>query len=308
MTEGSSLSFGVVATASDPGSIAALEELPIDSIWTGGHVASRNPSTEALMSLARISALTTRVKIGTSVLLLPLYPPAIVAKQVADLDRATGGRLILGVGVGGEYPQEFRACGIPINERGHRTDEAIPLLRRLWSGVEISHGGPLYPMSQVKIHPSPAQPGGPPIVVAGRKEVAMRRAAKVGDGWMPYLYSPRRYAASVDQIRSHAAEIGRDLTDFGWHAFVFTNVDSDGDEARQAAAQTMGGTYKQDFRAMVDSVAAAGTPGEVREKLQSFVDAGVRSFVFMPATWSGDSDSIVHRLLDDVVPALNIRG
>src|SRR5262245_60559290 len=147
-----------------------------------------------MMQLARLSALTERVRIGTSILLLPLYAPAIVAKQVADLDRATGGRVTLGVGIGGEYPQEFRACQVPVAERGRRTDEAIPLLRALWSGEERTHDGRYYPMDAVRIHPPPAQRGGPPIVVAGRREPAMRRAARLGDGWMPYLYSARRYA------------------------------------------------------------------------------------------------------------------
>ena len=173
------------------------------------------------MALARLSAATERAWIGTSILLLPLYPPAIVAKQVADLDRATGGRVILGVGVGGEYPQEFRACGVPVGERGRRADEAIVLLRRLWRGEEISHDGPFFPMTDVRIHPPPAQPGGPPIVVAGRKDPAMRRAAVLGDGWMPYLYSPRRYAASVSRIRQIADEAGRDLRSFEWYAVRF---------------------------------------------------------------------------------------
>jgi probable F420-dependent oxidoreductase len=300
------LSYGFV-TGGDPHKVAALEELPIDSLWTGGHVASRNASTEAMMSLARISAATKRVKVGTSILLLPLYPPAIVAKQAADIDRATGGRLILGVGVGGEYPQEFRACGVPIAERGRRTDEAILLIRRLWSAEEITHEGPFYPMTNVRIHPAPVQTPGPPIVVAGRKDAAMRRAARIGDGWMPYLYSPRRYAASVQRIRTIAAEEGRDLQGFDWYAFVFVNVNADGDQAREAAAATMGGNYNQDFRAMVDSVAAAGTPGEVRSRLQDFVDAGARHFVFMPAAGTDNPDPIVKRLVDEIMPALRIR-
>jgi probable F420-dependent oxidoreductase len=283
---------------------AAMEDLPIDSLWTGGHVASPNPSTEAMMGLARLSAVTERVRIGTSILLLPLYAPAIVAKQVADLDRAAGGRLILGVGIGGEYPQEFRACQVPREERGRRTDEAIGLLRRLWTAQEISHQGRYYSMEEVKVHPAPAQPGGPPIVVAGRKEPAMRRAALLGDGWMPYLYSPRRYAASAETIRSAAADAGRDLSGFGWYAFVFVNVDPDGDRAREQAARTMGGQYNQDFKAMVDNVAAAGTPEEVTRKLNAFVDGGARHFIFMPASGTGNADSIVHRLLDEVIPAV----
>src|SRR5690606_170936 len=111
--------------------------------------------------------------------------PAIVAKQVADLDRATGGRVVLGVGVGGEYPAEFRACQVPVSERGRRADEAIRVIRRLWTAETITHGGPFYPMEEVRVHPAPLQPGGPPIVVAGRKEPAMVRAARLGDGWMP---------------------------------------------------------------------------------------------------------------------------
>jgi probable F420-dependent oxidoreductase len=283
---------------------AAMDELAIDSLWTGGHVASPNPSTEAMMSLARLTAVTERVKIGTSILLLPLYAPAIVAKQIADLDRACGGRLILGVGIGGEYPQEFRACQVPVKERGPRTDEAIGLLRRFWTAEEISHQGPYYPMEDVKVHPAPAQVAGPPIIVAGRQEAAMRRAAWLGDGWMPYLYSPRRYAASVETVRRFAADAGRDLSDFEWYAFVFVNVDPDGDRAREEAARTLGGNYRQDFKAMVDSVAAAGTPDEVRQKLEGFVDAGARHFIFTPAPGLGDADRVVHALLDDVIPAV----
>jgi probable F420-dependent oxidoreductase len=299
------LSVGLVS-GGDLKRTAGLEQLPIDSLWTGGHVASRNPSTEAMMSLARLSAVTERVKIGTSILLLPLYPPAIVAKQVADLDRACAGRLILGIGVGGEYPQEFRACQVPLGERGARTDEAIPLIRRLWSAEEISHQGRFYSMNEVKVHPPPMQPGGPPIVVAGRKDPAMRRAALLGDGWMPYLFSPRRYAASVDRVRQVAAEAGRELKGFDWYAFIFFHVDPDGTRAKQEAARTMGGQYNQNFRDMIDHVAAAGNPEEVRAKLQAFVDAGARHLIFMPAPGTGDPDTIIHRLLGDVLPAVRV--
>jgi probable F420-dependent oxidoreductase len=297
------LSIGLVA-GDDPKRIAALEQRPIDSLWVGGHVASPNPTPEALVALARLSAVTERVTIGTSILLLPLYQPAIVAKQIADLDRATGGRLVLGVGVGGEYAQEFRACGVPREERGRRVDEAIPLLRRLWTAQEITHEGHFYPMAEVRIHPGPAQSGGPPIVVAGRRDVAMRRAALMGDGWMPYLYSPRRYAASVTRIREVAGEANRDLSGFGWYAFIFVNIDSDRQRAREAAAATLGGQYNQDFRSMIDHVVAAGTPEEVLGQVQAFVDAGARHLIFTPAAGTGDPTAVVDRLLDEVVPYL----
>jgi len=257
-----------------------------------------------MIALTRLATVTERAKVGTSILLLPLYPPALVAKQVADLDRASGGRVILGIGVGGEYPGEFRAVQVPVEERGRRTNEMIPLLRRLWTAEPITHDGRYYPMRDVRIHPAPAQPGGPPIIVAGRKEAAMRRAAILGDGWFPYLYSPRRYAESVATVEHVAEEIGRDLTGFDWCVFVFLNINSDGDVAREEAARTMGGTYDQDFRAMVDSVAAAGTTAEVTAKLCAFHDAGARHFVFLPATAGADHRAVLDRLLGEVVPAL----
>jgi probable F420-dependent oxidoreductase len=284
--------------------VRALEEHGVDSLWVGGHVASPNPSPEAMMGLARLAAFTERVQVGTSILLLPLYPPAIVAKQIADLDRVTDGRVVLGVGVGGEYPGEFRACGIPVGERGRRTDEMIPLIRRLWSADVITHTGRYYPMEDVRIHPAPVQPGGPPIVVAGRQEAAMRRAGTLGDGWFPYLYSPRRYAASVETVRAAATAAGRELSSFEWLVWVFVNVQADGDAAREEAARSMGGTYDQDFRAMVDHVAAAGTSDEVTDKVRAFYDAGARHFVFSPATAGNDPVPVEERLLGDVVPAL----
>ena len=301
MTNDAEVEIGLVAVAGT--SIAELEELPIDSLWVGGHVASRNPSPEVMMALARLAALTTRVRIGTAILLLPLYPPAVIAKQVADLDRATGGRVTLGVGVGGEYPQEFRACQIPVAERGRRTNEIIPLLRRLWTAEEITHEGRFYPMADVRIHPAPVQPGGPPIVVAGRSAAAMNRAATLGDGWMPYLYSPRRYAASVEAVRAAAAD--RDLTGFGWYVWVFVNIDPDGERARHQAAASLGGTYSQDFREMIDGVAAAGTAAEVVAKLCAFYDAGARHFIFAPATAGQDPQPVIERLFGDVVPHLH---
>jgi probable F420-dependent oxidoreductase len=299
------LSFGVMAGAPDA-DVAYLESLPIASLWVGGHVASPNPSPEAMAALAWLASRTERVRVGTAILLLPLYPPAVVAKQIADLDRATGGRVTLGVGVGGEYPSEFAACGVPVAERGARTDEAIPLLRRLWSAAPVSHHGRFVEFDDVRIHPAPAQGSDLPIVVAGRQPVAMRRAARLGDGWMPYLYSPRRYADSVATIRETAATDGRDLAGFEWFAFVFVNVDEDGDRAREDAARFLGGTYtKGDFAAMIDRVAAAGTVEQVTATLQAFVDAGARHLVFTPMVRSHPRP-LLDRLVGEVLPGLHV--
>jgi len=299
----SDVGFGLTApTTTDE--VRALEDLGVASLWVGGHVASPNPTPEVIVALARLSAQSTTAVIGSSILLLPLYPAAIVAKQLADIDRAGAGRTVLGVGIGGEYEAEFRACQVPRAERAGRTDEALPLIRELWSGEPVRHETGFYAMGDgdVRIHPAPAQPGGPPIVVAGRQPAAMRRAATLGDGWMPYMYSPRRYAESVARIREEAAAAGRDLTGFGWTLFSFLSVRTDGDEARREAAQMMGGTYRQDFDQMVRSVALAGTPDEVAGRMREYVQAGVRHFIFAP-TSRADAPAWTRLLRDELVPA-----
>ena len=281
-----------------------LEARGVDSLWIGGHLSSRNPSPEVVVGLTRLATVTERAKVGSSILLLPLYPPAIIAKQIADLDRASGGRIVLGVGVGGEYPQEFRAVEVPMEERGRRTDEIIPLLRRLWTAEEITHEGRYFTLRDVRIHPAPMQADGPPIVVAGRKEVAMRRAALLGDGWFPYLFSARRYGESVAVIKQTAEQAGRDLDGFEWCVWVFVNINPDGDLARSQAARAIGGSYSQDLGSMIDRVAAAGTASEVSAKLCAFYDAGARHFVFMPAAAGAEQQPVLDRLFDEVLPAL----
>jgi alkanesulfonate monooxygenase SsuD/methylene tetrahydromethanopterin reductase-like flavin-dependent oxidoreductase (luciferase family) len=287
-----------------PALAADLDAAGVDSLWVGGHVAAANGAAEVLINLARISAVVEHALLGTSVLVLPLYPPALVAKQIADLDRATDGRIVLGVGVGGEFPEEFRACEVPAAERGTRMDEAIGLLRRLWTGESVTHAGAHHAMDDVRVLPAPVHPGGPPIVVAGRKERAMRRAAVTADGWMPYLYSPRRYAASVATITQLAATTGRDLTGFGWFAFVFVNVNADPAVARREAAAAMGANYDQDFDAYLDKVAVAGTPAQVVARLTEFIDAGARHLVLAPAAPADAVDLVARRLAGEVIPQL----
>ena len=210
------LSFGVMTGGPDT-DVARLESMPFDSLWVGGHVASRNPSPEAMVALAWLAARTERVRVGTAILLLPLYPPAIVAKQIADLDRATGGRVTLGVGVGGEYPDEFAACGVPLGERGPRTDETIPLLRELWSGEPVTHHGRAADFDAVRIHPSPAQGPRLPIAVAGRQPVAMRRAARLGDGWLHGGGDPADLPGLLARLARFRAEEGTEGRPFEVH-------------------------------------------------------------------------------------------
>jgi alkanesulfonate monooxygenase SsuD/methylene tetrahydromethanopterin reductase-like flavin-dependent oxidoreductase (luciferase family) len=128
------------------------------------------------------------------------------------------------------------------------------------------------------------QPGGPPLLVSGRKPPAMRRAARLGNGWMPYLMSPDAYARSVRVIEDEARSVGRDLRDFEWMMYLYCSVRADGDQARDDVARFLGGAYGDRPAAMLDRIAPSGTPEEVAARLQEYVDAGVRSFIISPAT------------------------
>lgn len=188
-----------------------------------------------------------------------------------------------------------------------RTDEAIPLLRRFWTAEPVSHNGRHHRFVDVRIHPAPAQEGGPPIIVTGRQPVAMRRGAALGDGWMPYLYSPDRYARSVATIRAEAEGIGRSLDDFSWMAYVFVSLDDDAPRARTSALEFFGGTYgKNDSMTdMLDRVACVGNTEQVTSRLGEFVDAGVEHFVLAPI--GPAPQDAARRLLTEVLPQLGGR-
>lgn len=275
------LRIGVVAPPTK-GGVRALEEVGVDSLWVGGHLASPNPSPEPMVWLARLAEQTERATIGTATLVLPWYPPAVAAKQLADIDRASGGRLVVGVGAGGEHPDDFAAAGVPVEQRGGRLDESVLLLRRFWTSEPVDHSGRHFHYHGLRIHPPPARRGGPPLVITGRRGPAMRRAAHLGDGWMPYLYSAERYAASVTAIRELAATQGRSLQDFLWMAFVMVSVDTTDAAAWDQATRFLGATYAQDFTGLVRRVAVAGTLDGVVDHLLDFVRAGARHLVLLP--------------------------
>lgn len=275
------MSVGIVAPQQSS-SVRALEAAGIDSLWVGGHLASPRPSPEPLVWLARLAEQSEHVTIGTATLVLPWYAPPVAAKQLADIDRAAGGRLLVGVGAGGEYPDDFVAAGVSITERGTRLDESIGLLRRFWAAEPVHHVGGHFHYEGLRIHPAPERANGPPIVVTGRKVAAMRRAARLGDGWMPYLYSAERYARSVVAIRECADEAGRSLDDFRWMVYVMVSVNDSTGTARRRAAEFLGATYGQDFDEFVDRVAVAGTLETVINRLGAFVEAGARHLVLLP--------------------------
>ena len=258
------------------------EALGFDSIWAGDHLSFHIPILESLTLLSFAAAATERIALGTSVFLLPLRHPTTTAKVAATVDVLSGGRLTLGVGVGGEFPPEFRAVGVPVEERGPRTDETIELLRRLWSEDGVEHRGRHFELGPISLDPKPVQPGGPKIVVGGRKAPSMRRAGQLGDGYISHMCASETYRENLLAIDRHAAAAERGSVDFQSLGFVFTAFDPSYEAALDRAAKMLGSIYRRDFREAAAKYCLLGRPEDCMEQIERFVAAGCRHFVLSP--------------------------
>jgi probable F420-dependent oxidoreductase len=221
---------GPFATPDRIGQLAArAEALGFDSVWVSDHVviptdwtseypygppgtftleSSRN-YFEPLITLAWVAGATRRVRIGTSVLVVPLRNPVLAAKQLATLDALSSGRLILGIGVGW-LQEEFEALGNPyFHQRGALTDEYIRLFKELWSGQPTSFEGRFYHLRSVVAEPGPAQKPGPPIWVGGHGERALQRVIEIGDAWATIRIDVEAFSRGAERLRQLAAEHGR---------------------------------------------------------------------------------------------------
>jgi len=196
---------------------ARADELGFHSVWVHdhvfnvGHVLDRigdKPYYEPLTLLAFVAARTTRVRLGTSVLVLPYHNPIRLAKAAATLDVLSGGRLILGIGVGA-IESEMEAMGTPFKERGVFSDEAIAVMRALWTQDDPRFDGRYSRFAGMKFSPKPLQTP-IPIVVGGVSHAAIRRAARVGDGWQPLGFAPDALAQGIATLRAEARACGRD--------------------------------------------------------------------------------------------------
>ena len=162
--------------------------------------------------LAFAAAVTETMKLGTGVLLLPLHAPIVLAKRVATLDALSGGRVLLGVGMGWQK-EEYQTIGVPYEERGPRLDEGIAAVRALWTQSPASHHGRFYHFDRVHSDPKPALPGGVPILIGGSTDFAARRAGRIGDGFYPHAISPDDLARRIETMRAAAIEAGRNPDD-----------------------------------------------------------------------------------------------
>ena len=279
----------------------AAEALGYEFVATGEHVFFYGPVGNGLIQLAAAAGATTSIKLMSAITLVPLYPASLLAKQVATLDMVSGGRFNLGVGVGGEFAKEFEACGVPVNERGARTNEALRLMKRLWTEDNVSFDGRFCTLSGVTLAPKPSSP--PPIWISGRSEAAMSRCARYGDGWLPYMYTPERLADSLASITTFGDSEDR-TEPVKPGLYIFFAVHEDGARGLKMATERLSVQYNQDFSKLVGKYALAGSPDDCIARLREYIDAGARTIILNSACPGGYVEENEQLLAQAVLPAL----
>lgn len=269
-----SLGWGtpVVAAAKE------AERAGFDAVWAGDHLMFHQPVLDSLCSLAAAAAVTGRAALGVSVLQLALRHPVWAAKQLATIDALAPGRLRLGVGIGGEYPEEFTAAGVSRATRGRRLDEIMQVLPAMLAGGPVHHDGPLAPVHTSGLRPAVSVL--PPVTVGGRSDAALRRAARYGDQWMGMWMSARTVQDCAGKLAAFAAEQGRPVPSIAM--LILVNVDDDAAAARRGAAEFLHAHYGMPLE-RVERWTGYGPPGKVAGLLHDYAAAGVSEFVLMPA-------------------------
>ena len=286
------LTFGCNLTAEGYWDIAEFarraEELGFDRVTIGEHIMDGNPPRSTLMGIPAMAAAagaTRTLRVMTGIVIAPLYHPVMLAKMAATLDLVSNGRLDLGIGISGQRDTqiEFEALDISLRTRGRRTDEIMQVMKRLWTEEHVTHRGRFFNFEDVTLLPRPVQQPYPPIWVAGRSEAAMRRAALLGDGWYPYLFTVRRLRRSNETVRNYAEEASRDLSGFHWGLNQPTAISHNPKDALERAVSNVGQRYVTAERSAEDIATAlciTGTPEDCIGAVEERVDAGVRDFIF----------------------------
>ena len=265
------------------------ESMGLDSVWVGDSLLAK-PRHEPLTLLAAVAARTTRVSLGTAVLLPALRNPVVLAHLVATLDQISQGRVILGVGIAADAPNvraEFTAAGVPFDKRIGRMLEGLRLCRALWSGKPVSWDGRWTLREQV-LGPTPYQPGGPPIWMGSRVRAGIVRTGRHFDGWFPTGPDARAYRDQITQVREVAEQSGRNPEDIAAAVYVTLRMDEDSaaaDRHVNAFLENYYGVPAHKLRTV--QACFAGPASAAVDWLGEFVNAGARHLVIRLA---GDHD------------------
>ncbi len=263
------------------------EAIGLDGLIAGDHVTFHGFGYDGLQTLTAIATVTERIQLKTAVYLLPLRHPVPVALQVAALSQLSLGRFVFGIGVGGEDPHEFTSCGIDPRTRGARTNEALQIVRRLWSEDGVTFRGRHFDLHDVTVYPKPLGPV--PIFVGGRSDHALRRAGRYGDGYTGIWQSLDRFRQAGELVAQEAVAAGRDplVVEMGmqfWTAIAPVRA-----TAREMVAQGMGSTYRLPFERF-ERYTPYGSAREVAEFIAPYVEAGARHVNLIPVQGSPEEN------------------
>jgi alkanesulfonate monooxygenase SsuD/methylene tetrahydromethanopterin reductase-like flavin-dependent oxidoreductase (luciferase family) len=264
------------------GWVREAETAGIDGVFVGDHVTFYGSGGDGLVRLATIAAVSTKLELQTCVYLLALRHPTPVALQCAMIDQLSQGRLVLGVGIGGEDPNEWWACGVDPKTRARRTDEGMQVLRSLWTQEETTFSGKYYQLDRVRMRPKPYRHGGVVMQVGGRSDAALRRAARYGDGWTGIWCSVRRFVEAGEKMSEFALQAGHEGVTFPRGMQVWMGVDTDRAKAKQKVSGSMEAFYRLPFSAF-ERYTPSGTPEEIAEFIAPYVEAGCEWLNFVIA-------------------------
>jgi probable F420-dependent oxidoreductase len=284
--------------------IDLCENTDIDSVWFSERLTSPQPVLEPMTTMAAVAARTRRLKFGPSVLIAPFRSPVLLARELAMIDYLSGGRMLPAVGVGAEQDREFRASGIPVKERGRRTDETIRILRRCWAEDEVTFDGEFWQLDRITVLPKPRQQPFP-LWIGGNTEVAMRRTGQLGDGWIPSFITPEAFAAGVVKTRAFAAAAGREVPADHFGVLIYFAFAPDRATARAVATPFVPRNRIDD--ATLEQSAAFGPPGLLVERLEQYVRGGASKFIVRPMVPHDRMLDHLARLAEDVVPIFHAR-
>ena len=267
--------------------LARASDAGIDHVCCGDHVSFFvGVGLDGLVQATALTMLHPRLPVMTGVYLLPLRHPVLVARQLSDLDQLAPGRLVFGVGIGGEDRHEVEICGVDPSTRGRRMEESLIVLRQLLSGAPTTFHGEFFDFDDALVLPAPVRPV--PIIVGGRSDAAARRAGRLGDGWLGIWNSSRRFAEVVEMAGEEAVRAGRTDPPSQYAMQLWCGIDDTTEAARARLAPAMEAFYQIPFERF-EKYSPYGTPEDVAEFLEPYVDAGCTWFNLIPQ--AGDRDA-----------------
>ena len=260
--------------------LAAVHDVGIDYVCVGDHVSFFvGVGLDGLLQATALTMLHPTLPVMTGVYLLPLRHPVLVARQLSDLGQIAPGRLIFGVGIGGEDRHEVEICGVDPATRGRRMEECLAIVRQLLTGEPVTFHGEFFDLDDALIVPAPLEPA--PIIVGGRSDAAVRRAGRLGDGWLGIWNSARRFAQVVDIVAEEAARVGRGDPPTRHAMQLWCGIDDTKEGARARLSSAMQSFYQIPFERF-EKYSPYGTPEDIAEFLVPYVEAGCTSFNLIP--------------------------